>query len=737
MIVPAIAAGMLALTLTPAGVWHAPAVDAVYNGFDSNLLYTSVAGKGSAAVSKTQVDLTAATGSLATANLATTLMPKLDAAVDVTVMENSTGADAFRIGFWSPWTESGRFLAFGPAPSNAVVVETVVGGDNGPILRNGTVRDSTVLGHYRLASSYRLVLLLDKSSGAIVTTVSGDDGTQWRSSSSTDIFGNVQVSLTASSAGQGGPSHAVLSNYSLSLPHQRFWASKIDDNLARGLELALALLGGVLLAIKLVLGFRRRLMPAFAARMSAFAPRGSSGQLVVLLAIALSVYLIGNVALFPLGGHPFDMADEKLYAYVGVVYGPAQLYFLPSVSSIASIWNGVPFVEAAFPYEPVSAYLHTAIGWLSLWSNGSLTPSSVSVEYLTKAINVAFGLADGALIYLILRQIGTSERWSVAGSALFLFNPAVWFSMSVWGQTHVMSLFFVLAAMLLAERSLVTPAWLSLAAACLTRPQMLVFGLLLGIVFARKFGLRSTLMALSWTVIAVFIAILPLTLATSPSLPLDVMLHNFNVQEAGGNVSILTTVSQDAYSIWPLVTYATRGASSMMRVITPSSESLVGSITYQLAGQILTIGSILILAAVLAVSKRFTERAAAYLPVIALGIASFLMLLTGIVATHFLLALPFFLLIRRWIGSTPYFYVAIIWTITTFIPMYGDMGAATSGLGYPLFGPDHNALTKWVVELYQWDRFITVGIVANICALIWVGYLTFRSYPSRPEVPGA
>ena len=105
------------------------------------------------------------------------------------------------------------------------------------------------------------------------------------------------------------------------------------------------------------------------------------------------------------------------------------------------------------------------------------------------------------------------------------------------------------------------------------------------------------------------------------------------------------------------------------------------------------------------------------------------MFLTGIVATHFLLALPFLLLIQRWVGTTAYLFIAIAWTITTLVPMYGDMGAALTGLGYPLLGPEHNVLTKYVIELYAWDRFITVGVVANLVALVLLGYVTFRRVP--------
>src|SRR5439155_25752273 len=103
---------------------------------------------------------------------------------------------------------------------------------------------------------------------------------------------------------------------------------------------------------------------------------------------------------------------------------------------------------------------------------------SAQLAYLIKSINVLFGLADGALIYLILREVRVSERWSRIASALFLFNPAVWFSMSIWGQTHVISLFFVLGAVLLADKHMLVLAWLALAASCLTGPQLLVFGLL-------------------------------------------------------------------------------------------------------------------------------------------------------------------------------------------------------------------------------------------------------------------
>jgi hypothetical protein len=346
-----------------------------------------------------------------------------------------------------------------------------------------------------------------------------------------------------------------------------------------------------------------------------------------------------------------------------------------------------------------------------------------------------FGLGDSCLIYLILKQLGISERWRLVAAGLFLFNPAVWFSMSVWGQTHVMSIFFILAAVLFVEMRFPLWAWTALAVACLTRPQMLVFGLILGIVLLRKFPWNENIAALSWTVVIAFVGLAPFTLFTSPSLPVDVMVNVFRIQEAGGNEVALTTVSQDAYSIWPLVTYVAHGSSGLQRVFAPSSESLIGALTYQRLSQILTAAALLAVSTVLLWRRQARTDPGAYLPLLALGIASFVMLLTGLTATHFLLALPFLLLARHWLGNAGYFYAAITWTVTTLVPMYGDMGVAISSQHYPLLAPANNAVTGFFVHLYAWDRFMTVGVVANIIAVLWIAFAATRPGLRKPSVP--
>jgi hypothetical protein len=68
--------------------------------------------------------------------------------------------------------------------------------------------------------------------------------------------------------------------------------------------------------------------------------------------------------------------------------------------------------------------------------------------------------------------------------------------------------------------------------------------------------------------------------------------------------------------------------------------------------------------------------------------------------------------------------------------MFGDLGVVLPGKDYPLLA--HSSITRFFIALYSWDRFITLGVVANICAVIWLAVLTFRPPPApAPTRPPA
>jgi hypothetical protein len=725
--VPAVALLMLGLTLIPAETWNAPSDDAIYRGFDPNLVYTSPGDSGLVKVDRTSIDINAPRGVLTGAILATTPVQKYGASVDVTLTENRDALIPFRIGMWSPWSTAGYFVVFGPPPENLITAESTIGGAGDIKTPVGDVIGRSNLGRYELGHVYRVEFALDKTAGTLISRVSSAAAAPTEASVDSQqnpkLFSDVALSLSVGVAGGNGSSHVLLQNYMVDLPHQRLWAVRIADGRAQVALIVLAIAGLLLLAAALGPRIAGAIRSIGAITRVKIRPGA-----IALMACAVAAYLVGNALLFPLAGHPFDMRVEQLYAYVARSYGPAELYYLPNLISLPKIWHGVPYQETPFPYEPATAYLFTVIGWMG----NAMNPASLQLEYLIKSINVLFGLGDGVLVYLILRQIGAGRPWSLLAGGLWLFNPAVWFSMSIWGQTHVISLFFILLAVLLTEKGLPTAAWPALAVGFLTRPQMLVFAVLVGVVLLRKFTWSENARALSWTVIAVFIALVPFTLATSPSLPVDIMLYTFGAHESATANLVVRAVSQDAYSVWPLVEYLTQGATGFHRAFNPSTGAVVGPLTFQRLSQLLTVASVLVVAAFLWFRRGATQEPGGYLTYVALGVTAFLMLLFGLIATHFLLAVPFLLLLRRWTGGVAYFYIVTIWTVTTFVTMYGDMGLAMIPQDYPLLAASTNDVTKFFVSLYTADRFITAGIVGNICAVIWLGYLTLRS--PKPEI---
>jgi len=74
--IPLMALSMLALTLVPAEVWHSPTNDAVYQGFDPNLIFVSKKGnapsEGIVQISPQSLKFIALPGSQPTVHFVTT-----------------------------------------------------------------------------------------------------------------------------------------------------------------------------------------------------------------------------------------------------------------------------------------------------------------------------------------------------------------------------------------------------------------------------------------------------------------------------------------------------------------------------------------------------------------------------------------------------------------------------------------------------------------------------------------
>lgn len=199
---------MVALTVTPAEVWKAPAVDAACSGFDPNLLSRS----GDVVVTPHQIDMGPPPTAFSTVNFATTLRERLAADVDVTVFANEQATQVFRLGVWSPWTRSGYFVTFGPPPDDRIDIQLVTDGQPGSTLLGRAVNLRQV-GQYRLGERYHVAIRFDRVARRVETAITGsaaDATSTLVASPPRAILGRVQVSVTASVDPGSGRTHITL-----------------------------------------------------------------------------------------------------------------------------------------------------------------------------------------------------------------------------------------------------------------------------------------------------------------------------------------------------------------------------------------------------------------------------------------------------------------------------------------------------------------------------------------------
>ncbi len=633
------------------------------------------------------------------------------------------------------WTQ--RVLNF-TSPSNAAFARLLLGaGDNSTaffanllladslkpsvnLLSNGDFKAGTK-GWVLPSQPSPFVQLLNPFLASMKASITADQAPE--------LLSSLRLSLTISSSSTSGTSSEILQNYALILPHQTWEVVQTNDPLATELLVSL-LLAGLFLV---VIGTASWIIRRGRALRDTILHRPQSDRLWVLFtahrrllaiwATLLLVFLVLNAYLVNLGSHPFDIMSEEVWAYIAFRYSPLDLYQLPNTVTLATVWGGAPYHEAVFPYQPLMAYVSLAIGQLSRFlgvASGFVFGSS-ALEILIKSFNVLFTLADAAVIYVIMRKFALSQRQCIVSSGLFLFNPAVLFGASIWGETQVISLLPLLASIWLFQERRPFWAWLSLALTCLTRPQMLVPAFLLAIIFLRKFRLKENVAAISWSIILVFILISPFLLSIGPSLPKDVLANTLYVQTAGGNEPVFNIVSYDAYSIWPLITYVDAGQRGLSRIFYSSTAPLLGSLSYQQVGQILALGVILIAAGLLLFYRKVRSSPENYFLVLALGMIGFFVFATGLAATTFVIGLPFLIICKRSLRNVAYYSVIGLWTMTTFVPMYGSLGFDISNVGYLAPALYQSTLTRYFMALYSSDLFITLGTVVNLMIFVWLG----------------
>ena len=181
------------------------------------------------------------------------------------------------------------------------------------------------------------------------------------------------------------------------------------------------------------------------------------------------------------------------------------------------------------------------------------------LKYLVKLPAVLTDLADGALLFFLVRRFA-SERVALGAAALFVLNPAVIFISASWGQVDSISSGLALLALYLLLRSddftagaatrYITGAWIAMAYSLLIKPQAAVLiPLFVAFGFASRERLRERLTATGIGILAAIAFAFVFTLPFHPAL--DAFAWLYQKYSFGKNVYPFNSVN--AFNLWSVV----------------------------------------------------------------------------------------------------------------------------------------------------------------------------------------
>jgi hypothetical protein len=277
-----------------------------------------------------------------------------------------------------------------------------------------------------------------------------------------------------------------------------------------------------------------------------------------------------------------------------------------------------------------------------------------------------------------------------------------------------------------------------LAAASYTRPQMLVFAFLLGIVYLRKFAPRANLDAIALAVIVSFVFIGPFALAISPSMPVDYVARTFSyhIENQQADARYLA-ISPGYYSIWTLPLLLVNGLHGLQRMWWPPSETLVGSWNYGQIGAVLSVGVVLGAGALLLFGSKKSMQGGQYLPVVALGMLGWLLVTPNLISRYLVYAILAVILCRAAFSLAGYLAAVGVLTVATVVGTFGQL--AMDYLGYSgglnVLSPTNNSVSAFFFGIFSADWFITFASVSSIAVLVLLGARAWRSLRANEQLP--
>jgi hypothetical protein len=675
-----------------------------------------------ATITSDELRLAPAPGASSVVHLLTT--PRsVRASFDVT-LEAAGDVRPLEVLFWNPRTEAAIGLVFETDPAQVFALA---------INEEGAVVDRRLLGDYAFGQAQTVELAYLDGKAIEVAYLAGtpyEVRETFHERQQPALFDAYRPTLSVISMSGREQVDASLTNFTLEMPHERFFSVRIDDR--RPLALAIVLLiAAAILHAPLLFSWARSLvtlarrLPRDVWRAPGWLPPAALAATVVVIVIA------------PLGSHPFDMASQEAWTHILSTQGIGDIYYRAQIVPLATIWRGVPYHEAVYPYGVSMSYYFGSIGAGLQAFGGATTPGTEGLTVAIKAANTVVALADAFLVYLLVRGYGR-ERLAWLAPLAFLFNPAMFFDLFVWGETESVALFFLLASLLAAQRGAPVAAWALLALSFTGKQTVVIPAMVVGVYYLRALPLQRTLDGVSLAMPVVLLTVLPFLISGySPSIAIDPILAAFNVFGGNETEEVFRVVSYDSFSIWPLVTLFRHDAHGLERLQFPDYERAIGSLSYQQAG--LTAFAIVFLAvcAWLLFTRRTPRTHSLIFATLMLVTIAELILPTRSISRYLVFAVSFGIVaIAAEPRSKPLWFAAAAVCATSLVGMYGSVGSGleSNPALSPALAPEHNAMTEFALRMFRSDFVITTGSLLNICALLSVGWHVWLKGTRLPAV---
>ena len=695
--------------------WAAPAKEIRLSGFDQGYLYVDEYGRGSQAgtveFNRDQLNLTTVPDSEPTLILAGSTLP-FSVDFDLNVNSDSEASFPFQAVVFYPGTDNRVSLWYHS-------LEKWIRADIERSNYTDRVQPKT-LAHYAAGATHIRIEVVPQQHVQFILSNSTWTATYKANTTYLGALLSAErraVQILAS----GGPSESGISS-SVSLTNLEITVSNgstlwplVQDKFAFPAYMAVSVAILLVLRTEFAL-FTRQALSVTRRTLSTF-PR----LLWILMACSISVgILISGIA-----NHPYDIYAEQVYVYTIMTDGLGAIYIRPTVTAAATPFGGAPWSDASYVYPPLSGYYFLLVSTVV----SPLGPSNVSpgvIEFVIKALGLVAVAIGGFITYVLVSKMGGSRRVALLGTGLSVFNPALVYDTAIWGQTDSLIVTMLLASALFLLTGKNRLFWVLASAAVLTKQTALVPAVVMMAFSVRTKGLRGSVEGFSACAGTLFLLLLPYFLLGFA--PQSAVLPFYNVP-----ASLRVTLSRDAYSFLPLLS-ALDGFSGRTRMAVPAAALIPGTpISYSFLGVLLfSILAIPIFASkIRPLSKEISSK-----DLFAVGTITLLSVffLPGASSRYFALAvsllIPCIVILRDRVAALS----VVILTATATFSMHGLLllwSKEYPGIFSGLSASD--GLGTWLLSLYLSDQAITIGILANLAAILGVTQGALRWW-SRPNV---